>query len=193
MADVDPMDADVFWALVDRSREQVDRNKADDGDDFYQFQVVHLKRLLSELTPADIVAFYKRYHDLHCRAYTWDLWAVAYWLYGGCSDDSFADFRAGLISLGRDWFERIVSDPDRAAELASASDVPYLIGCDDFAPLSGLAYKNKTGRRLSDDAPPATPHPRTPAGDDFEFDDADEMRRRFPRLTAELPEPGTLS
>ncbi|MEV7233888.1 DUF4240 domain-containing protein [Streptomyces sp. NPDC051020] len=48
--------------------------------------------------------------------YRWDVWAAAYLIGGGCSDDSFMDFRAGLIALGRDWYERAAACPDSLAE-----------------------------------------------------------------------------
>lgn len=48
--------------------------------------------------------------------YRWDVWAAAYLIGGGCSDDSFMDFRAGLIGLGREWYARAAACPDVLAE-----------------------------------------------------------------------------
>ncbi|MGW3738956.1 DUF4240 domain-containing protein [Streptomyces sp. NPDC005148] len=31
---------------------------------------------------------------------------------GGCSDDRFSDFTAGLVALGREWHERATVCPD---------------------------------------------------------------------------------
>lgn len=45
-----------------------------------------------------------------------DLWAAAFVLMGGCSDDSFMDFRSWLILQGRDAIEAIVRDPDSLAD-----------------------------------------------------------------------------
>ncbi|MFD6293827.1 DUF4240 domain-containing protein [Streptomyces sp. NPDC060235] len=42
--------------------------------------------------------------------------AAAYLIGGGCSNDSFMDFRAGLIALGRDWYEKATADPDSLAD-----------------------------------------------------------------------------
>ena len=39
------------------------------------------------------------------QAYSWPLWGAAYVINGGCSDDTFTDFRAALISRGRQAFE----------------------------------------------------------------------------------------
>ena len=49
-------------------------------------------------------------------AYCWSLWGAAYVINGGCSDDPFVDFRASLISRGRQVFERALSDPDSLAD-----------------------------------------------------------------------------
>ncbi|MEU1251459.1 DUF4240 domain-containing protein [Micromonospora arida] len=45
------------------------------------------------------------------RGRCWDVWAAAYLIGGGCSDDSFIDFRAGVIALGREWYERVLASP----------------------------------------------------------------------------------
>ena len=45
-----------------------------------------------------------------------DLWAAAYTLMGGCSDDSFMDFRTWLLLQGRDAIEAVVRDPDVLAD-----------------------------------------------------------------------------
>lgn len=49
------------------------------------------------------------------RVHRWDEWAAAYQIGGGCSDDVFSDFKAGLVALGSDWFERVAADPDELA------------------------------------------------------------------------------
>ncbi|MGA5421130.1 DUF4240 domain-containing protein [Streptomyces lavendulocolor] len=43
------------------------------------------------------------------------MWAAAYLIGGGCSDDSLMGFRAGVIGLGRVWFEWVAADPDGLA------------------------------------------------------------------------------
>lgn len=39
----------------------------------------------------------------------------AYLIGGGCSDDRFSDFTAGLVALGREWYERASACPDSLA------------------------------------------------------------------------------
>jgi len=66
-------------------------------------------------------SFHRHFDEREDRAYTWELWAAAYIVGGGCSDDAFSDFRATLISMGRQTFERVIADPQ---SLPSLSFVP---------------------------------------------------------------------
>lgn len=53
--------------------------------------------------------------------YRWELWAAAYLIGGGRSDDSFIDFRAGLIAQGRDWYDKAAASPDSLADHSAVS------------------------------------------------------------------------
>ena len=46
------------------------------------------------------------------------LWAAAFVIEGGCSDDAFMDFRAGLIALGKKIYLNALADPDSLADLS---------------------------------------------------------------------------
>lgn len=101
------MDDATFWELIDASRAECKPASGDPDD----AQNVVLVRLLSELPPDEIIAFDRVFRRLHAAAYTWDLWAAAFLIEGGCSDDGFKDFRSGLIGLGRKVYEDAVRDP----------------------------------------------------------------------------------
>lgn len=101
------MDDARFWALIDDSRAECNPASQDPDD----AQNVVLVRLLSELPPDEIVAFDRIFRRLHAAAYTWDLWAAAFLIEGGCSDDGFTDFRSGLIGLGQKVYEDAVREP----------------------------------------------------------------------------------
>jgi hypothetical protein len=76
----------------------------------------------------------------------YDLWAAAYLIEGWWSDDGFMDFREGLISPGRHWYERALADPDSLAghpAVRSRGDV--LIGNEDFNQVAQRAYERVTG------------------------------------------------
>ena len=50
-------------------------------------------------------------------------------IHGGCPDDTFWDFRAGLIALGRAVFEAAIRDPDT---LAAVEDLANLTLAEGF-------------------------------------------------------------
>lgn len=56
------------------------------------------------------------------RAMDHELRSAAYVLHGGCSDDSFWDFRAGLVSLGREDYEAVLRDPDLLATIPDVAN-----------------------------------------------------------------------
>ncbi len=127
------------------------------------------------------------------RAHTWDLWAAAYIINGGCSDDGFDDFKAALLTMPDELFDQVVEDPDCLADLADDVDLTSL--CDD----SGY-YEDEiewptdvelTVRRLEDSRPSTavSGRPGDPAGTPWKEDSA-ELERRLPRLWAKFADPG---
>src|SRR5437868_13361954 len=139
------MDEDRFWNLIEESRKGIDPGKMEHGDEFQDRQAEKLCALLRGLPPEEIVAFHMRFTELEGRAYRWPLWGAAYWLHGGCGNDGFMDFRANLVSLGREWYTRVLEDPDFLAELVDRPDVPYMQG-EGFQYHAPRAYAEKTGR-----------------------------------------------
>lgn len=69
----------------------------------------------------------------------------------GCdSEYGFAEFRAFLISLGQEWFERILLDPDALAELPAWPEkdgyaYPFV---EDYDLIAGQIYEDRTGEEL---------------------------------------------
>ena len=99
-------------------------------------------------------------------------------LHGGCGDDTFSDFRAYLISLGRQVYEAARADPD------SLADVPLDAAGDtweDWASPTMHVLHERTGTWAFAGTPPAMPP--QPTGEEWE-EEGDELARRFPRLTA---------
>ena len=64
---------------------------------------------LASLTPERIVEFHRCFTHVARRAHRWDQCAAAFVIWGYHSDDGFSDFKAGLVGLGRDTFERVVA------------------------------------------------------------------------------------
>lgn len=108
------MESDVFWGIIDRARsamiEDIDAN------------MQALDAALRELPPEDIIAFGRWFTLRYNQAYTWPLWAAAYTIGGGCSDDGFMDFRGWLISRGKAVYEAALSDPDSLADILDGEE-----------------------------------------------------------------------
>lgn len=181
------MNAERFWSLIESARSSV----AESGELFDEALV----DLLVACPPQEILEYAERFDDIHGALYRWDVWAAAYLIGGGCSDDSFMDFRAGVIALGRDWYERVTVDPDSLADhpavVAAAATCDHeAVFHEDVNYMAEGAFTRLTGDpdafygawaeyRSAERRNSAT----TCMGEDFDFDDADEMRRRLPRLS----------
>ncbi|MDG4859639.1 DUF4240 domain-containing protein [Streptomyces sp. T-3] len=169
------MDTDTFWQLIDTAR-------AADAP-------LHeaLIKLLAARGEEAVLAF-----DT-CM----DALAAAYLTGGGCSDDSFMDFKAGLIGLGRTWYERVTRCPDDLAEHpdiqhALTTGVEAAVFYEDMGYVTAAAWERLTGD--GDSFYPALDRYRSQhgvdgnhehdMGEDFNFDDDQEMHRRLPRLAA---------
>ncbi|WP_164983803.1 DUF4240 domain-containing protein [Cellulomonas endophytica] len=163
------MDTDTFWALVDEARDR------SDGSIEQQAEV--LQELLERRPVAEVVAFARRYDELRADLYRQDLWAAAYALQGGCSDDGFSYFRSWVISRGADAYRTALTDPDGLVawveEPTEADEAETL----DYA--ADQAYESLTG---GEELPASGVHdPGEPAGDPWSEDD---LPARFPRMTA---------
>ncbi len=129
---------------------------------------------LKPLSPADLVTFQTHFDRQVAKAYTWDLWGACYLIDGGCSDDAFASFRAGLIARGQQRFQSALANAD---SLAIARDLDFEL--EEVASAARKVYREKTNAHMP---PTAVLHPTTPAGQPWDFEDAALVKQRFPRL-----------
>ena len=177
------MDIGTFWDIIETARASAGRDRP-----FHESLTDHL----ATLTEDDILEYRERFEKMHDALYRYDLWAAAYLIRGGCSDDSFIDFRAGLIAQGHDWYQKAVASPDsRAGHPAVAgarhrlADNPLFYEEVNYA--ASCAFERVSG---DEDAFWDALKERGPRvsvelmGEDFDFDDDQEMRRRLPRLSA---------
>ncbi len=111
-------------------------------------QLAKLAVLLESLTPEEIIAFDTVSETYH-RSNHHDLWAVAYIINGGCSDDGFDYFRRWLWAQGREVYEATVNDPDSLADRIPP-DGRYLASFEEFFSVANDVYKAKTGEELTD-------------------------------------------
>ena len=85
------MDTEGVWRLVEQAR-------GDTGGDDAEAVAARMTALLAQREPAEIVAFVQPLWDLLIASYRADLWAAAYMINGGASDDGFDYFRGWLVS-----------------------------------------------------------------------------------------------
>ncbi|OKJ13583.1 DUF4240 domain-containing protein [Kitasatospora sp. CB01950] len=185
------MDNDEFWQLIDSARAA-----ATPEVPFEQALV----DVLAALPESDILRYEVAFDRLHGTLYRWDIWAAAYLIGGGCSDDGFMDFRAGVISEGHAWYERVLAGPDVIAEHPAAvgenrfdaeevffNEAVNYAASQAFARRTGAweefhpAYERHRAERGLAPAPGAV---EPCSGELFDFDDDAEMHRRLPRLAA---------
>ena len=133
------MELDRFWGIIRESRREFSPQLVDGNMD-RQLEV--LKQLLSELPVEEVAAFSNTFTNLHTDAYKWDLWAAAYIVEGGCSDDGFIDFRYWLISMGREVYDSAMVNAESLAEVAFQPGIE----CTQFEEFGYIA--DEVGRDL---------------------------------------------
>lgn len=101
------MNEQILWMLVKHSQEL--NNNA-----FQQSQL--LIDLLSEWSITNIYKFENIYWKLMRRSYDADLWAAAYVINDGCSQEEFLNFRSWLLLQGQAIFRKTVQDPEYIVE-----------------------------------------------------------------------------
>ena len=107
-----------FWQLIDQSRQQATAQN--------QTHAEALSEILNPLSVAEIIAFEHLFTRYFHEAYDWKLWAAAYLIHGGCSDDGFMDFRAWLIAQGETTYQKVLAHPDLLAEMVEDEDDLYV-------------------------------------------------------------------
>jgi len=141
-------------------------------------QLRRLRDVLAALPLDQIIAFDRLFEEKLAASYMWNLWAIAYLIMGGCSDDGFEYFRRWLISEGQDRFELAVNDPETFGEgIVGWSD--EVLDFEEFGYVARDVYKKKTRKEI-----PLHDLPRQeePSGERDDWEDDEELRRRFPRL-----------
>lgn len=143
------MDELKFWEIVGSAHDQ------SNGDMDQKCNLI--RAAVSKLTKDDAKAFSVLFDSMMDRAYSWPLWGAAYVINGGCSDDTFSDFRASLISRGHSAFESALSDPESLASEDFDEDAWFYEGYQ-YAVTDGV--KAAVGAVVNRDSP----HPSEPSG-----------------------------
>lgn len=101
------MDKNVFWKLIEDARDA-----AEDSGNVAE----HVVKSLLRYSPEQIIHWHCILNCYQELSYKNKLWAAAYVINGGCSDDGFDYFRGWLIAAGRETFVRALEDPDSLAD-----------------------------------------------------------------------------
>jgi hypothetical protein len=159
------VDEQEFWTRIERS------DKAASGDMDQKSALI--KADLALLPKQEALAFLRMFHVKMDEAYSWALWGAAHAINGGCDDDTFSDFRASLISRGRQAFERALSDPDSLAD-ESFDEGSWFYEGYQYAISDGVRAAAGNARREK-------PLPVNPAGRKWSERDLADL---YPKLTA---------
>ena len=159
------MTTDGFWKIVDRV------HAASKGDMDAKCEL--LRKELRKLPAKEIRSFEEHFADCEARAYSWELWAAAYIIGGGCSDDMFMDFRATLISMGKATFERVVSSPGVLVDMDVSEENAFYEG---YQYIAADVYEDIAGKDMPVHS---KPHPKKPSGKEWKESEAASV---FPEL-----------
>lgn len=173
------MTEDEMWALFETAK-----TKGEDVEEQMEWLVTKLSRK----SMADIIRFEDVFSNALNRSYTSHLWAAAYVVLGGCSDDTFDDFRAWLLYQGKDVYKAAIKQPETIIpfleQIQKHGEMPLL---EDLLLVSVYAFEEKTG--LEDDhfyrlqeqlSEEISEQPEVEL--DWDEEDKEELCRRFPLL-----------
>ena len=169
------MNVEQFWRLISESRQDADPTSPDGNMDR---QIARLTELLTALPAQEVVDFDRHFSDRFIEAYNWDLWAAAYIIEGGCSDDGFMDFRSWLISMGQPAFTESLRDVESLVIYASDPSVE-VCSFEEFQYVAGNVYGKQIDHAMT--------YPKDPTGVPWD-EDSDELVTRFPKLWARFGE-----
>lgn len=137
---IQPMEETTFWGIIENAY------RANKGDE--QLQAGSIVRVLQFENPQTIIAFQKRCYQVVSYAHTSNVWAAAFIINNGCSDDTFTDFKYWLLSLGEKAFFACIENPDKMLPYLQAKNnfANYTnITCESIAYAAETAYRYRTG------------------------------------------------
>jgi hypothetical protein len=162
----DLMPDDQFWNIIHSSYKKAN------GD--FEAQQEVLESELQKISPKDILLFDNKFRKLRGEAYTWELWGAVYIIHGGCSDDSFMDFRDWLIAQGKEFYTRTLSNPETLVEVDSKQiDVDW----EGMGYIPTTVFKKITGNEML----AGYSENIEITGEDWD-ENNDDLKNRFPLL-----------
>ncbi len=163
-----------FWQLVTRETSAQDQSSLADN----------LKSKLALLSDQELLEFDRIFGRQMRKSYSWSIWGAAYIITGCDSEYAFAEYRCFLISLGQEWYERLLANPDDIALLAQWPEkdgypYPFL---DEYDLIAGQIFEDRTGKEL-----PFVPSGKlTPQGQKFTTKKK-QLKIAYPQLSKKFP------
>lgn len=161
------MNKETYWKIM------LETNKESGKEPIIQQELI--EKRLNELTPDEVIQFDNIYNELMDNAYDWKLWAAAYIINGGCSDDCFIDFRGWLIGQGKEVYTKALADPDSLSEIDNLEEG---IDWEGYGYLAFTVYQRKTGKEMPINSEGV--HLSEPKGIEWEEDD---LHKILPKLS----------
>ena len=105
-----------------------------------------LVEMMSQEPVEQIVAYDLIYTAYMDYAYDMRLWAAAFVICGGCSDDGFVAFRGWLIAHGKGIYNDAIEDPDTLSEIYDPEVDRTEAQLEPMNSVAFKCYQRKTGR-----------------------------------------------
>jgi predicted DNA-binding WGR domain protein len=162
---------DDFWGLIDKSKK-----KTKDSSERAEI----LTEILAKRSEGDIIEFGKIFQKLYAESYQSGLWAAAYIINGGCSDDGFDYFRGWLIGQGKDAYYNALENPESLTKIIKVDDAGE-IECEEMLSVATDAYNLKTDEEY-DNTYDLIPYVSFPKIELDWSEDGDDLKKKFPKL-----------
>jgi hypothetical protein len=174
------LEQDEFWNLVERVRK---RFEADPPNVLARFQCERyadlLARELQDMSPLELASFQDHVQRAIAEAYTSGVYAASYLVLGGGSWDGFYDFRAWLVSQGREDHRKAVAEPDSLAEVCVSPVLDY--ECNAIRGVAKDLYAARTGQVMKWRSDPGDLDQPLP-GEPWEVEDLPKLLPRLARI-----------
>ncbi|WP_420644222.1 DUF4240 domain-containing protein [Candidatus Leptofilum sp.] len=157
----------TFWQIIEEALKNVST--------VYDVAPVITKKL-QKLPAGEIVSFMQHQNDLMSESYRHDLWAVAYIINRGCSDDCFEYFRGWLMANGQERWEAAMKAPESIGEWVNPKEFVYEY--EDMLYVAANAFKAKTEQEFPYDKISIN-YPQRPLGKSWT---EEELEKLYPDL-----------
>lgn len=168
------MNSDMFWELIEKAKQEANGS--------IEKQTTILIDILSGFKLNDIIEFQALYVKKQDEAYRLLLWEACEFITCGGGEQNFLNFRAWLISQGKDVFSKALENPDSLHNILdseSREDANYEL----FSYIAAEAYEAKTEGK---EARFPSPSAGAPLGKGLDTNQS--IQEVFPKLYSKLGE-----